>query len=69
MEVIAKESAQPVASSEFALATATGGPCGAEINANITPSPGGMLSPEYPPGDVGDSVANTLIDDQTNGAD
>jgi hypothetical protein len=65
LEAIA-DPALPAASSEFVLAISTSGPCGA--GTNTTPSPGGTLSPECPPGDLGDSVADTPIDDQTNGA-
>jgi hypothetical protein len=67
-EVIATDSAPLAACSESVLATATSGPCGAETNANTTPSTGGMLAPEYLPGDVGDSIANNIADDQKNGA-
>jgi hypothetical protein len=68
-EVIATDSAPLAACSESVLATATGGPCGAETNANTAPSTGGMLGPEDLPGDVGDSVADNLTDDQKDGAD
>jgi hypothetical protein len=68
-EVIATDSAPLAAYSESVLATATSGPRGAETNANTTPSTGGMLGPEYLPGDVGDSVADNLTDDQKNGTD
>ena len=51
------------------LQTDTSGPCGAETNANTTPSTGGVLGPEYLPGDVGDSVADNLTDDKKNRAD
>jgi hypothetical protein len=68
-EAIATDSAPLAAYSESVLATATSGPRGAETNANTTPSTGGMLGAEYLPGDVGDSVADNLTDDQKDGAD
>ena len=69
MEVIATDAALLAACSESVLATATSGPRGAETNANTTPSTGGMLSPEYLPGDVSHSVADNLTDDIKNRAD
>ena len=68
-EVIAKDSAQPVDSSEFALATATGGPCGPETNANTTSSTSGVLGLEYLSGEGdGTPVADNPTDDQRSEA-
>jgi hypothetical protein len=64
------DSAPPVTSSEFALATATGGPCGAEANANTASSTSGVVGPEYLSGEGdGNAVADNPTDDEKNEAD
>jgi hypothetical protein len=62
-EVIVKDSAPLAACSEFASNSETG------ANANTTSLTGGMLGLEDLPGDVGDSIADNIADDQKNGAD
>ena len=58
VEVIAKDVSPAGGLLRVRLATTISGRCGAETNANTTPSTGGVLGPEYLPGDVDGSLAS-----------